>query len=136
MGYRHKVQYYETDQMGIVHHSNYIRWFEEARTYWLEKIGCGYKEMEAMGVISPVLSVKAEYKSMTHFYDEVDINVTVVHYNGVKIVLHYEVTDLQTGEVRCVGESSHCFLEKEGRIISLKKEFPQIHKLMEQTKEV
>lgn len=40
--YQHKVQYYETDQMGIVHHSNYIRWFEEARTDYMEKMGMGY----------------------------------------------------------------------------------------------
>ena len=39
--YKHLVQYYETDQMGIVHHSNYIRWFEEARSYILEENGFG-----------------------------------------------------------------------------------------------
>ena len=47
MEYTHKVQYYETDQMGIVHHSNYIRWFEEARSDVLEKAGMGYDVMEA-----------------------------------------------------------------------------------------
>ena len=52
--YEHKVQYYETDQMGIVHHSNYIRWFEEARVDVLDQIGIGYKKMEEAGVISPV----------------------------------------------------------------------------------
>ena len=134
MGYTHLVQYYETDQMGIVHHSNYIRWFEEARTYWFSQMGCGYREMEEMGVISPVLSVKAEYKSMTYFYDEVNIDVMVSHYNGVKLILQYQVKDLKSGELRCVGESSHCFLDKDGRIISLKKEYPDIHKLMEQIK--
>ena len=65
--YRHKTQYYETDQMGIVHHSNYIRWFEEARTDFLEKLGMGYDRMEAEVIISPVLSVSCEYKTMTYF---------------------------------------------------------------------
>ena len=37
--YTHRVQYYETDQMGIVHHSNYIRWFEEARIDWMRDCG-------------------------------------------------------------------------------------------------
>lgn len=46
--YTHKAQYYETDQMGIVHHSNYIRWFEEARVDFFEKIGCSYKDIEDM----------------------------------------------------------------------------------------
>ena len=57
--YQHKVQYYETDQMGIVHHSNYIRWFEEARTDYMERLGIGYEKMEEQGILSPVLSVTA-----------------------------------------------------------------------------
>ena len=48
--YEHKTQYYETDQMGIIHHSNYIRWFEEARTDLLRQMGIGYEEMEARGI--------------------------------------------------------------------------------------
>ena len=103
--YKHLVQYYETDQMGIVHHSNYIRWFEEARSFLLEENGFGYKKMEESGIISPVLSVNARYKSMTHYYDTVIINVKVVKYNGVKITLEYTVIDEKTGEVRCTGES-------------------------------
>ena len=91
--YKHLVQYYETDQMGIVHHSNYIRWFEEARSFLLEENGFGYKKMEESGIISPVLSVNARYKSMTHYYDTVIINVKVIKYNGVKITLEYTVID-------------------------------------------
>ena len=49
--YQHKVQYYETDQMGIVHHSNYIRWFEEARTDYMERLGIGYEKMEEQGTV-------------------------------------------------------------------------------------
>ena len=60
--YIHKVQNYETDQMGIVHHSNYIRWFEEARTAYLEEAGAGYKGMEEAGIISPVVSVACRYQ--------------------------------------------------------------------------
>ena len=52
--YIHKVQYYETDKMSIVHHSNYIRWFEEARIDWLEKAGCDMKTIEAAGVLIPL----------------------------------------------------------------------------------
>ena len=48
--YTHRVQYYETDQMGIVHHSNYIRWFEEARIDWMRHCGISYREMEKQGI--------------------------------------------------------------------------------------
>ena len=53
--YQHKVQYYETDQMGMVHHSNYIRWFEEARVDYLEQIGLPYHMIEAGGILSPAV---------------------------------------------------------------------------------
>ena len=57
------VYYYETDRMGIVHHSNYIRWFEEARLDWMKQIGWDYKSIEDDNIIIPVLSVAAEYKN-------------------------------------------------------------------------
>lgn len=65
--YEHKVQYYETDKMNVVHHSNYIRWFEEARTDTLEKIGLGDNTLEELGLITPIISVKSKYKSMSKF---------------------------------------------------------------------
>ena len=61
--YTRKVYYYETDRMGIVHHSNYIRWFEESRIYFLEKAGFPYEKMEETGVMIPVLSAACEYKN-------------------------------------------------------------------------
>lgn len=130
--YEHRVQYYETDQMGIVHHSNYIRWFEEARTFILEDMGFGYKKMEECGVFSPVLAVSAEYKTMSHYSDIVLIHAKVISYNGVKLLLSYTVSDKETGEIRCTGESKHCFLTPEGKPLSLKRSFPEIHKLFEE----
>ena len=65
--YEHHAQYYETDQMGIIHHSNYVRWMEEARMDLMDQIGLNYKQMEEMEIISPVLSVSVEYHSMVHF---------------------------------------------------------------------
>ena len=65
--YQHKAQYYETDQMGCVHHSNYIRWFEEARTDLLEQLGFSYGHMEELGILCPVLEVHVEYKDLIQF---------------------------------------------------------------------
>ncbi|MBP3603167.1 MAG: acyl-CoA thioesterase [Lachnospiraceae bacterium] len=130
--YEHKAQYYETDQMGIVHHSNYIRWFESARIDFMSQIGVSYRGMEEEGIISPVLSVSCEYKSMVHFDDEVLVTPKVKTYNGVKLSLCYTITDKVTGEVRTTGESSHCFLNKEGHPVSLKKAAPHFHMLFEE----
>ena len=56
--YEHHAKYYETDQMGIIHHSNYIRWMEEARIAYMDELGFPYKKVEEAGIISPVLSVQ------------------------------------------------------------------------------
>lgn len=124
--YEHHAKYYETDQMGIIHHSNYIRWMEEARMDLMDQMGLSYKEMEAMEIISPVLSVSCEYHSMVHFDDVVVIETKLVKYNGIKMELEYRMTDKETGELRTTGRSSHCFLNRAGRPISLKRSYPEI----------
>ena len=51
--YRRKAQYHETDQMGIIHHSNYVKWMEEARIDFMKEMGFGYGEVEKRGIVSP-----------------------------------------------------------------------------------
>ncbi len=119
--YIHKVQYYETDQMAIVHHSNYIRWFEEARVDFLDKIGYGYKTMEEQGIISPVTKVNCNYKSMTRFGETVRIEAKILLFNGITLKIGYHISDLDSGEVRANGESEHCFISEVGKLLSVKK---------------
>lgn len=122
--YEHHAQYYETDQMGCVHHSNYIRWMEEARVNLMEQIGCGYKAMEASGIMSPVLEVHCQYRSMVRFDDHVRIHVWVKEYNAIRMTLGYEMRDAATGELKTTGESRHCFLDTGGRPVSLNVPIP------------
>ena len=130
--YEHKIQYYETDQMKIVHHSNYIRWFEEARVSLLETIDCSYDKLEKMGIVSPVLGVTAEYKSMSRFGETVAIETRMTYYNGVKFSLFYTIRDKETGVIRCTGESRHCFLNEQGMPLSLKRSYPEVHRIFEE----
>lgn len=125
--YIHKVQYYETDQMAIVHHSNYIRWFEEARVDWLEQIGYPMEKVEAEGVLIPVLSVTCNYHAMVHFGDNVIVKLKVEKFNGIKIEMVYELIDEKTGELKTTGRSSHCFIDKQGKVMSLKKSRPEMY---------
>ena len=113
--YDHKVQYYETDGMGIVHHSNYIRWFEEARVDLLEQLGFGYDRIEEAGYSGPVLEVSCQYKTMSKFGETVRIEASITQYNGVRMTLHYDVYDKATGTLRCTGDSRHCFINAEGK---------------------
>ena len=124
--YEHHVKYYETDQMGIVHHSNYIRWMEEARMDLMDQMGYSYKQMEETEIVSPVISVSCEYKSMTHFSDTVVIETKMSFYNSVKLGIQYRMTDKDTGELRAVATSEHCFLNMTGVPISLKRSYPEI----------
>lgn len=124
--YEHHAKYYETDQMGIIHHSNYVRWMEEARMDLMEQIGLSYKGMEDMEIISPVLSISCEYKSMVHFDDTVVIETKLLEYNGIKMKVEYRMTDKKTGELRTIATSEHCFLNRSGKPISLKRSYPEL----------
>ena len=128
--YQHKVQYYETDMMGIVHHSNYIRWFEEARMDFLEQAGYSYKRFEDEGIISPVLEVQAKYRSMVRFGDTVNIEVHMRSFTGLKFGLDYIISDSITGEIRVIGSSEHCLLDRGHKPVRLKKVNPQLYDLL------
>ncbi len=125
--YIHNVKYYETDQMAIVHHSNYIRWFEEARIDWMDQLGLSYAEMERRNLIMPVVSVSAQYKTMTHFGENVAIVVKLAEYTGGRCRCVDEVRDAETGELRCTGDSYHCVLNEKGRIVNMKRAAPDLH---------
>ncbi|GEK91884.1 acyl-CoA thioesterase [Alkalibacterium kapii] len=128
--YSHKIHYYETDQMQIVHHSNYIRWFEEARTHLMDEIGFGYQRMENEGIVIPVLGVNAEYKTMSRYGETVEIEAFVKQFSGVKLVVSYIVRDKETKEIRAIGETKHAFLDKETyRPVSLKRKHKEMYKL-------
>lgn len=130
--YQHKAQYYETDQMGIIHHSNYVRWFEEARIDYLDQAGLPYRELEENHVGIPVLSVSCQYKNMTRFGDTVEIEVKPVKYNGIKMVIEYRITEKESGQIRCTGETSHCFLSDQGELVSIKKSHPKWHQTFQE----
>lgn len=133
--YEHKTQYYETDQMGIIHHANYLHWFEEARIDMMEQMGMGYDVMEAQGIISPVLSIHSEYKSMARFGETVQVLVHLKEYNGIRMTIEYTVLDKATGQVRCVGESRHCFLTRDGKPVSLKRNYIEMDKAFREYRE-
>ena len=123
--YKHTVQYYETDRMGIVHHSNYIRWMEEARIDFLKRIGFSYDRLEKEGMISPVTAVEGKYRNSTTFADRIDIDVRVAGYNGVVLRMAYVMT--REGKTVFEGKSEHCFLDADGNILRLKKANPGFH---------
>lgn len=131
--YIHKVQYYETDRMQVTHHSNYIRFMEEARVAYLSHIGWDYRRMESEGVISPVVEISCKYRKTTTFEDIISVEVFVKEVSAVKLKLGYVMKS--EDEVVFTAESVHCFLNKEGTPIHLKKELPGFYEALITLKE-
>ena len=131
--YTRKVHFYETDQMSIVHHSNYIRWFEEARVDFLEQVGHGYDKAVSSGIDFVLTGISCEYKSMVRFGETVKIYLNITHLEPFRITVTYEVVDDETGTLRATGTSKHCsFHRRRNRPVSLKKEMPELYEVFEQ----
>ena len=109
--YIRKAHYHETDQMGIIHHANYVKWMEEA------------------GVVSPVTGISVEYLKPVLFDDEIAISITVGKYTGVVLELAYTFRNLTKDEISSTAVSKHCFLSN-GRIASLKRALPETHETL------
>ena len=133
--YERKMNYYETDRMGIIHHSNYIRFLEESRCYWLEQIGMPFGALEDAGITIPVLGVNVDYKHHVTFGDTILINVFTKEYTGVRMTIGYNVTEKESGKVVLTGETKHCFTNRELRPINLKKVNPEFSAKFELMKE-
>ena len=131
--YVHKVNYYETDKMGITHHSNYIRFMEEARMDFLSEIGYPMTRLENEGITSPVVSVNCEYKHTTTYSDEIEIEVVLEKYTGVKLFLSYTMKNPNTNEIVAVATSTHCFIDENGRPIAVKKRAPEFDAVLKES---
>ena len=124
--FERKINYYETDRMGVVHHSNYIRYLEEARCYFLENIGIPFEVLEENGITIPVLGVNCNYKYHVTFGDTLQIRVFIKEYTGVRMTVGYDVKEKETGKVVIVAETKHCFTDRNLKPINLKKYAPEI----------
>ena len=124
--YFRKVNYYETDRMGIVHHSNYIRYFEEARLDMFDKMGLNYADLEKQNLMIPVLSVDCKYKFPLKYGNEMEIRTTMVKYDGLKMEMAYEI--IRDDGVLCTtGHSMHCILDNNMKPVRMKRDYPEIY---------
>ena len=125
--FERNINYYETDKMGVVHHSNYIRFFEEARCQFLKDANLPYDMLEEKGIMSPVLGVSCKYKRHVTFGDTIQIETSIKEFSGVKFKVQYKVYNKNTGELCVEGESNHCFTDSNLKPLSMKKHHPDIY---------
>lgn len=127
--YIRKPHFYETDAMGVVHHANYIHWFEEARVDFMDKLGFGYDETVKGGVDIAVVSMECNYKRTVKYGDAVEITITVKELKPASMTVEYSVKNLSNGEICTTGASKHCFMDREHGLVRLNRALPELYEL-------
>ena len=126
--YRRKVRYYETDRMGVVHHSNYLRLLEDARMDWIRDHVMNYSDIEKLGVIIPAVSAAGNFKAFLRYDDEFRVLVKLVKFTGVRMCFEYEIYNAETGELCYDGCSEHCFVaDGDYSPLSIRRKFPEMY---------
>ncbi len=129
--YSRRVYYYETDKMGIVHHSNYIRWFEEARVDLIEQAGLPFQYVEQEGIMTPVLSAECEYRLPFRFGDVFVIKAYIPEFGKVRFPVTYEVYGTD-GQLHASGKTLHCFVDMQMRPVNIKRTHPHVYEVYEE----
>ncbi|MGG4456277.1 acyl-CoA thioesterase [Brevibacillus porteri] len=125
--HRLRVRYGETDQMGVVYHTNYLNWFEVGRTELIRHAGITYRELEEKGVLLPVTDANISYKQPARYDDEVEIRTRVKEISPVRLTFFYEIIRLPDQQLLVSGETMHVFTNTALRPIRLSRAEPDIY---------
>lgn len=107
------VRYAETDQMGSVHHSSYVLYFEAARVEHLSALGLPYHEIEKGGAFLPVIELSVQYHKPARFGDTVEVLTRFQPLSGIRMIVDYEIV---RGQEKLVsGRTVHAFVGPDGR---------------------
>jgi len=132
--YTRPVFYYETDKMGVVHHSNYIRWLEEARDHFFNAVDLAYVVTESYGLMCPVTDLTINYKHFARYGDSFTVHVKLIKYTGVRFRMSYTIVN-QAGDVLLEAESGHAFVGANHKPVALSRAIPARHELMKKLME-
>lgn len=128
-------RYAETDQMGIIHHSVYAIWYEQARTEFFNEIGFRYDEVEKNGVMTPLIELNCEYKRPAYYNQEVEIRTKIIKLTPVKFILEYDIYN-QENQLINIGKTTLAWADaKTFKIINLQKKYPEVYQLIEKAAE-
>ncbi|MHB9941546.1 4-hydroxybenzoyl-CoA thioesterase [Clostridium sporogenes] len=127
------VRYVETDQMGVVHHSNYYPWFEIGRTEFTKATGMKYTDIENIGVMMPLTESYCKYMKPAKYEDEIIIETSIEKLTPVKIIFSYKIIKKENNELLAKGSTTQAFVDRNNfRVINLKQCNEELwNKLME-----
>ncbi len=124
------ARYAETDQMGIVHHSNYPIWFEVGRTDFIREMGMPYSEIEKSGAMLPLIGLKCTFKSHVGYEDRVIVRTKIKEYNGIRLTFYYEIVREDDSSVITTGETEHAWTTCSLKPVNLRKYRPDLHEIL------
>jgi acyl-CoA thioester hydrolase len=110
-----RVKYADTDKMQFVYYGRYFEYFEAARNEMLREMGFEYKQLEALGVMLPVVASHADYIAPAFYDDEVLIQSRVAKLENVRITISYELFEKQSHKKLVTGYTTHAFMNLAGR---------------------
>ncbi|MCC6417951.1 MAG: acyl-CoA thioesterase [Gemmataceae bacterium] len=109
-----RVRYAETDRMGLLHHANYLVYFEQGRTELLRSLGWSYRDLEDQGYLLVLTRVEVRYRRPARYDDLLTVRTTLTRATLVKLVHRYEV--LRDGELLAEGETTLGCVDRAGRV--------------------
>ena len=126
------IRYAETDMMGVVYHANYLLYFEDARTAFLEAIGFPYERIERAGLVSPVVDLSVSFGEPLRYGDIATVRTRIVSSRPTDSVYAYEVfkqgQDPDMARPCCTGRSTHCLVDAETfKPVSVKRALPELY---------
>jgi acyl-CoA thioester hydrolase len=110
-----RVRYAETDKMGVVYHANYFVWFEIGRCELLRAVGSSYRELEASGIMLPVIEAHCEYRSPARYDDELQVKTTGALLSPARVEFRYEIVRPADATVNAVGRTVHASIDAVGK---------------------
>lgn len=119
-----RVHFYDTDAMGVVHHANYIRWFETGRVEFLRSIGIDLNEMMNDGILFPIVEIQAKYLNPAKFDDELELETTAAALTKAKMEFQYKIRKVGDEKILVEGFSRNVFTDAaSGKIIRLPEKY-------------
>ena len=123
---RVRVRYVETDQMGVVYHSNYLVWFEIGRVEFIRQLGLNYKQMEEEdGCGISVVDAHARYRAPARYDDELVVETRLLAARGAVIKFGYRILRVTDGVLLCEGETTHVCVDKDMKKRTLPRKYAE-----------
>jgi acyl-CoA thioester hydrolase len=122
---RVRVRYAETDQMGVVYHSNYLIWFEVARVEFIRQMGLDYKTMEEEGFAIAVVDAHVRYRTPARYDDELVIETRLLASRGAVVKFGYRILRALDGMLLCEGETMHVCVDQDMKKTCLPRKYAE-----------